>query len=77
MSPMHANPFDSVNIFVDTRCAKALGMHWGTVSLSTTSSSIILVTYKSYPRSMKRLFQLETDRFDPPFIPLPALYTMK
>ncbi|KKY21227.1 putative zn-dependent hydrolase oxidoreductase family [Diplodia seriata] len=30
MSPMHANPFDSVNIFVDTQCRKALGMHWGT-----------------------------------------------
>jgi len=30
MSPMHANPFDSVNIFKDTRCAKALGIHWGT-----------------------------------------------
>ncbi|KAI9885928.1 MAG: hypothetical protein M1823_002254 [Watsoniomyces obsoletus] len=33
MSPMHANPFDSVNIFIDTKCRKALGMHWGTVSL--------------------------------------------
>jgi len=30
MSAMHANPFDSVNIFVDTRCKRALGMHWGT-----------------------------------------------
>ena len=30
MSPMHANPFDSVNIFKDTRCKRALGMHWGT-----------------------------------------------
>ena len=30
MSPMHANPLDSVNIFIDTRCRKALGMHWGT-----------------------------------------------
>lgn len=30
MSPMHANPKDSVNIFVDTRCRRALGMHWGT-----------------------------------------------
>ncbi|KAF3213316.1 hypothetical protein TWF191_010077 [Orbilia oligospora] len=30
MSPMHANPYDSVNIFVDTKCKKALGMHWGT-----------------------------------------------
>ncbi|KAL1610291.1 hypothetical protein SLS60_001957 [Paraconiothyrium brasiliense] len=30
MSPMHANPQDSVNIFVDAKCKKALGMHWGT-----------------------------------------------
>lgn len=29
-SPMHANPKDSVNIFIDTKCKKALGMHWGT-----------------------------------------------
>lgn len=29
MSSMHANPFDSVNIFKDTRCKRALGMHWG------------------------------------------------
>lgn len=30
MSPMHANPLDSVNIFLDSRCKRALGMHWGT-----------------------------------------------
>ncbi|KAK5140559.1 hypothetical protein LTR04_002948 [Oleoguttula sp. CCFEE 6159] len=30
MSPMHANPFDSVNIFRDTKCRRALGIHWGT-----------------------------------------------
>ena len=30
MSPMHANPFDSVNIHQDTRCSKSLGIHWGT-----------------------------------------------
>ena len=27
---MHANPFDSVNIFLDTGCKQALGIHWGT-----------------------------------------------
>lgn len=27
---MHANPKDSVNIFLDTKCKKAIGMHWGT-----------------------------------------------
>ncbi|KAB8339032.1 hypothetical protein FH972_021968 [Carpinus fangiana] len=30
MSPMHANPYDSVNIFLDTKCKRAMGIHWGT-----------------------------------------------
>ncbi|KAI9685337.1 MAG: hypothetical protein M1820_010818 [Bogoriella megaspora] len=30
MSPMHANPYDSVNIFMDTQCRRAMGIHWGT-----------------------------------------------
>ncbi|EWC44162.1 hypothetical protein DRE_06987 [Drechslerella stenobrocha 248] len=34
MSSMHANPFDSVNIFIDINCKKALGMHWGTWTLT-------------------------------------------
>ena len=29
-SAMHADPKDAVNIFVDTKCRRALGMHWGT-----------------------------------------------
>ncbi|RFU35354.1 hypothetical protein B7463_g987, partial [Scytalidium lignicola] len=29
-SNMHANPFDSVNIFMDTKCKRAMGIHWGT-----------------------------------------------
>ncbi len=32
---MHANPYDSVNIFRDTKCQKALGIHWGTWVLTT------------------------------------------
>ena len=35
MSPMHANPYDSVNIFADTKCERALGIHWGTWVLTT------------------------------------------
>ena len=27
---MHANPFDSVEIFKDTKCQRAMGIHWGT-----------------------------------------------
>ena len=30
MSPMHANPFDSVNIFKDIKAKRAMGIHWGT-----------------------------------------------
>jgi N-acyl-phosphatidylethanolamine-hydrolysing phospholipase D len=30
MSPMHANPYDSVEIFADTKCKRAMGIHWGT-----------------------------------------------
>ena len=30
MSAMHANPFDSVDIFKDTKCRQALSTHWGT-----------------------------------------------
>ncbi|GIZ45864.1 hypothetical protein CKM354_000901200 [Cercospora kikuchii] len=30
MSPVHANPYDAVNIFVDTKCKQAMGIHWGT-----------------------------------------------
>ncbi|KAG6017086.1 hypothetical protein E4U43_002304 [Claviceps pusilla] len=33
-STMHANPFDSVEIFVDTRCERAMGIHWGTWALT-------------------------------------------
>lgn len=29
-SSMHANPFDSVKIFQDTMCKRAMGIHWGT-----------------------------------------------
>jgi N-acyl-phosphatidylethanolamine-hydrolysing phospholipase D len=29
-SPMHSNPFDAVEIFQDTKCKKAMGIHWGT-----------------------------------------------
>lgn len=34
-SHMHANPYDAVEIFRDTRCKKAMGIHWGTWVLTT------------------------------------------
>lgn len=33
-SSMHANPYDSVEIFKDTKCEKAMGIHWGTWALT-------------------------------------------
>ncbi|KAL7788191.1 beta-lactamase superfamily domain-containing protein [Trichoderma ceciliae] len=33
-SAMHANPFDSVEIFRDTKCQRAMGIHWGTWALT-------------------------------------------
>lgn len=33
-SHMHANPFDAVEIFADTKCRRAMGIHWGTWTLT-------------------------------------------
>lgn len=35
MSHMHADPFDAVDIFCDTRCRRAMAIHWGTWVLTT------------------------------------------
>lgn len=35
MSHMHADPADAVDIFRDTRCRRALAIHWGTWALTT------------------------------------------
>lgn len=34
-SPMHVNPFDAVEIFSETKCARAMGIHWGTWVLTS------------------------------------------
>jgi len=34
-SAMHANPADAVEIFKDTCCKRAMGIHWGTWALTT------------------------------------------
>ncbi|KAH8195536.1 hypothetical protein TruAng_010296 [Truncatella angustata] len=34
-SPVHASPYDAVEIFQDTKCIKALAMHWGTWALTS------------------------------------------
>jgi L-ascorbate metabolism protein UlaG (beta-lactamase superfamily) len=35
MSWMHANPYDAVEIFKETRCKRAMGIHWGTWVLTS------------------------------------------
>lgn len=34
-SGVHASPYDAFEIFQDTRCKKALAMHWGTFALTS------------------------------------------
>ena len=61
MSPMHANPFDSVNIFVDTKCKRAMGIHWGTWVLTTED---VLEPPKLLRKAMKGKGFPETGMFD-------------
>lgn len=61
MSTMHANPYDSVNIFLDTKCKKAMGIHWGTWVLTTEE---ILEPPQLLKEAMKRKGLPETGRFD-------------
>lgn len=34
MHPFHMNPDEAVQVFVETRCRRAVGMHWGTFRLT-------------------------------------------
>jgi N-acyl-phosphatidylethanolamine-hydrolysing phospholipase D len=61
MSPMHANPYDSVNIFVDTKCKRAMGIHWGTWVLTTEE---VLEPPKLLADAMKKKGLSETGVFD-------------
>ena len=61
MSPMHANPFDSVNIFRDTKCKRALGMHWGTWVLTEED---VLEPPKMLREALKRHDIAEEGIFD-------------
>ena len=61
MSPMHADPHDAVNIFKDTKCAKALGMHWGTWVLTEED---VLEPPVKLKEALKRNGIAETGIFD-------------
>ncbi|EKD16024.1 NAPE-hydrolyzing phospholipase D [Drepanopeziza brunnea f. sp. 'multigermtubi' MB_m1] len=61
MSAMHANPFDSVNIFMDTNCKRAMGIHWGTWVLTTED---VLEPPVLLKKAMKQKGLPETGVFD-------------
>jgi len=61
MSPMHANPFDSVNIFADTKCKRAMGIHWGTWVLTVED---VLEPPALLKQAMKKKGLPETGVFD-------------
>ncbi|TEA05982.1 N-acyl-phosphatidylethanolamine-hydrolyzing phospholipase D [Colletotrichum sidae] len=60
-SPMHANPFDSVEIFVDTKCERAMGIHWGTWALTMEE---VLDPPRLLRQALKRRGLPETGVFD-------------
>jgi len=61
MSSMHASPFDSVNIFSDAQCKRALGMHWGTWVLTEED---VLEPPKLLKQALKRKGFEEEGVFD-------------
>ncbi|KAI1074173.1 Metallo-hydrolase/oxidoreductase [Whalleya microplaca] len=60
-SSVHANPFDSVEIFLDTKCKKAMGIHWGTWVLTTEP---VLEPPKLLKEALRRKGIAETGVFD-------------
>lgn len=61
MSPMHANPYDAVNIFKDTKCKMAMGIHWGTWVLTEED---VLEPPKVLKKALKWKDLPETGMFD-------------
>ncbi|KAI1141593.1 Metallo-hydrolase/oxidoreductase [Hypoxylon sp. FL0543] len=60
-SGVHANPFDSVEIFSDTKCKKAMGIHWGTWALTPEP---VLQPPQLLKEALKRKGLPETGVFD-------------
>ena len=61
LSPLHANPFDSVNMFKDTQCKRALAIHWGTWYLTEEPA---LEPPKLLEKALKSMGIAETGVFD-------------
>ena len=60
-SHMHANPVDAVNIFRDTQCRRAMGIHWGTWVLTEED---VLEPPKRLKEALKRYGLPEQGVFD-------------
>ena len=60
-SHMHANPVDAVNIFRDTQCRRAMGIHWGTWVLTEED---VLEPPKILKEALKRYGLPEEGVFD-------------
>ncbi|EMR71931.1 putative nape-hydrolyzing phospholipase d protein [Eutypa lata UCREL1] len=60
-SCVHANPFDAVEIFRDTRCKNAMAIHWGTWVLTAED---VLEPPKLLKEALKRRDLPETGVFD-------------
>lgn len=58
---MHADPFDAVDIFLDTRCQRGLGIHWGTWALT---SEPIMEPPERLKRALRRKGVAEEGVFD-------------
>lgn len=60
-SHMHANPVDAVNMFRDTQCRRAMGIHWGTWVLTEED---VLEPPKNLKEALKRYGLPEEGLFD-------------
>jgi L-ascorbate metabolism protein UlaG (beta-lactamase superfamily) len=60
-SAAHSDPHDAVRIFKDTKCKKALGMHWGTWVLTEED---VLEPPKKLKEALKKHDIAETGVFD-------------
>jgi L-ascorbate metabolism protein UlaG (beta-lactamase superfamily) len=60
-SAAHADPHDAVDIFKDTKCKKALGMHWGTWVLTEED---VLEPPEKLKTALKAFGMPETGVFD-------------
>jgi L-ascorbate metabolism protein UlaG (beta-lactamase superfamily) len=60
-SAVHSNPFDSVEIFQDTKCVRAMGIHWGTWALTMEQ---VLDPPKLLREALRRKGIPETGVFD-------------